>query len=304
VYGVSGLEQFAEVRKKAIKQIIDNRHFSVQPEVRLEAGDFFHDGQKVLEAVTQWHSFLRNGQRKSDKITDKVLDLVEKAMLIPDPHGRISAQKLCEELHQIKDIAAGSADDAVVADCVRDAIQITQVRWEQSQVEAAQSQAKESKASAYSPLGVERQSQPTPGARSTTSQLMETRVSHRSRAVGLTPQPFIITSRGLMPGSAVVAPSGPRIASAHRPTMTGHFDAVQEEEQYSQPVEEVSYAQSSAVLTPPIRGHTIPPMLARSSTLSDKIAAVKFWKRTQTPRGDPDLRRYFKDRDIVSALHV
>ncbi|KIW66740.1 hypothetical protein PV04_06040 [Phialophora macrospora] len=298
VYGVSGVEQFAEVRKKAINQIIYNRNVAEQPDVTLEAGDFFHDGQKVLEAVIQWHRFLRNGQRKSDKITDKVLDLVENAMLIPDPSGRIPAQKLCEKLHRIKEIAARSTDDVVVADCVRDAIQITQVRWEQSLVEATQSRAKESKASVDSRLGVEQPKQPTSGARSTTSQLMQTRVSHRSRAVGRSMQSFIITSRGLMPGTTVVPPSDARVASPRRPSVAGHLDAVQEEKQYSQPIEEVSHAQSPLVLTPPKRWSTTTSVTPWSATVGTRFGG-KLWRRTEAPRGDPDLRRYLKDRDIL-----
>ncbi|OCT51221.1 hypothetical protein CLCR_07949 [Cladophialophora carrionii] len=297
VYGTSGLEQFAELRRQAIKHVIDDRAFSEQLEISLEAGDFFHDGQKVLEAVRHWHSFLRQGLRKSDKITEKVLELIENAMLVSEPAHRISAQKLCDELHMIKENAASLAVDAAVADCVRDAIQNTQVRWEKSLVEASQSRARESRASVDSRPGVELRAQSPPGARGVTSQLMQTRLSHQSKAVGHTPQSFIITSRGLMPGTANDARLAARAASPRRSSSAGYLDVVQEEEQYSQSREDVSTTPSSVLLTPPQRGFTTSSMRSRSSTFSTMIAS-KLWRK-ETPRGDPELRHYFEDRDIL-----
>ncbi|EXJ58240.1 serine/threonine protein kinase [Cladophialophora yegresii CBS 114405] len=295
VYGTSGLEQFAELRRQAIKHIIDNKAVPEQSEVPLEAGDFFHDGQRALEAVSLWHSFLRQGLRKSDRFTEKVLDFIENAMLVSNPALRISAQKLCEELYKIKESATGFLGDAVVADCIRDAIQTTQLRWEEGLVEASQSRAKESKASMPSRNSVELRAQSPAGARVPTSQLPQTRVSHRSRAVGHNLQSFIITSRGLMPGTAHDDSLTTRDASPHRSSMAGHLDVVQEEERYSQPHEDISLAQSSVLLTPPQRAFTTTSTRSRSSTLSTKM---KFWRK-ETPRGDPELRHYFEDRDIL-----
>ncbi|KAF4932675.1 putative serine/threonine-protein kinase MPS1-like protein [Colletotrichum fructicola] len=63
--------------------------------------DAFHDGTRVLQAVLQWHDYLRNSSRRADTITSRVLDLVENDMLVEDPDGRISSADLCEKLEHI-----------------------------------------------------------------------------------------------------------------------------------------------------------------------------------------------------------
>jgi hypothetical protein len=63
--------------------------------------DAFHDGIQVLEAVKDWHKFLRNASRGTDTVTRRVLDLVDKRMLLQDPKARIQAHSLCKELSDI-----------------------------------------------------------------------------------------------------------------------------------------------------------------------------------------------------------
>ncbi|KAF5503624.1 putative serine/threonine-protein kinase MPS1-like protein [Colletotrichum fructicola] len=54
--------------------------------------DAFHDGTRVLQAVLQWHDYLRNSSRRADTITSRVLDLVENDMLVEDPDDSYLAQ--------------------------------------------------------------------------------------------------------------------------------------------------------------------------------------------------------------------
>lgn len=65
----------------------------------LDANEF-HDGQGALVAVTAWHDYLRS-LPKTDKITAKVLDLVDQSMLCGLAEDRIDAKRLCSELEEI-----------------------------------------------------------------------------------------------------------------------------------------------------------------------------------------------------------
>lgn len=63
--------------------------------------DAFHDGSKVLSAVTEWHDYLRNSARKADTTTHQVLDLVDNHMLLPSPEDRLMMGELCQRLDEI-----------------------------------------------------------------------------------------------------------------------------------------------------------------------------------------------------------
>ena len=87
-----------------MKKIIRKRRTQIQPRKRTEdlaEIDCFHDGEDVLHAVTQWHQYLRTVARKSDTMTCKVLDIVDKQMLIGSPRQRIDAAGLCLTLEQL-----------------------------------------------------------------------------------------------------------------------------------------------------------------------------------------------------------
>jgi hypothetical protein len=98
VRGYAGYEDFAGIRRFAVDQVIDRCKYSRQ-ETPLSRGSFFHDGQDLLPAVVDWHQLLRKSLRIGDQITNRVLDLVEKKMLISNPDKRISAKKLVQELN-------------------------------------------------------------------------------------------------------------------------------------------------------------------------------------------------------------
>lgn len=67
--------------------------------------DSFHDGYKVLSAVTEWHDYLRNSCRRVDTITPLILDLIDDDMLLAEPSARLSLPKLCDRLDGIVSLA-------------------------------------------------------------------------------------------------------------------------------------------------------------------------------------------------------
>jgi len=97
------VRQYNKLREKAILGI--KKRMAALPEDQKSrpslTNDAFHDGIQVLEAVKDWHKFLRNASRGTDTVTRRVLDLVDKRMLLQDPKARIQAHSLCKELSDI-----------------------------------------------------------------------------------------------------------------------------------------------------------------------------------------------------------
>ncbi|KAL2059820.1 hypothetical protein VTL71DRAFT_10204 [Oculimacula yallundae] len=111
-----GIKQFRTIRQNAIRRINEEKSQSEHSPRRdgLESvmGDYFHDGQVVLEDVTNWHKFLRLMAKRTDTITGRILDLVDDGMLVADPGKRMKAKDVCIELSQImKDSCACTPDD-------------------------------------------------------------------------------------------------------------------------------------------------------------------------------------------------
>jgi serine/threonine protein kinase len=113
VLGYSGVQKFHRFRESAIQALRKKSKSSETPSslngkdarscfVALSAGDYFHDGMSVLPAVTAWHKLLRSVARKSDTLSSRVLDLVDREMLLGDAQKRISARELCTELGRIR----------------------------------------------------------------------------------------------------------------------------------------------------------------------------------------------------------
>ena len=100
----SGVDLFHKVRQRAIKKHIEAQggqtvlHDQI---TTVSEGDQFHNGREVLDAVTEWHKYLRTVIRKTDTVTCRVLDLVDERMLLGTPEHRIKADDLCSELAQI-----------------------------------------------------------------------------------------------------------------------------------------------------------------------------------------------------------
>ncbi|GAW17183.1 hypothetical protein ANO14919_066360 [Xylariales sp. No.14919] len=93
VLGKEGVKQYRLLRQSAIESL------------GIGIGDPFHNKEQVLTDVTDWHKYLRNTIRKDDCYTAKVLDLVDRHMLIIPGEQRITGATLSEELRHIDEEA-------------------------------------------------------------------------------------------------------------------------------------------------------------------------------------------------------
>lgn len=102
--GYQGILQFTKLRQKAIKKIVPERdlqHPSQNTTLSITLADHFHDGHDVLADVLNWHVFLRRALRKTDTMTNRVLDLIDDKMLLGSATERINAKDMCAELKQL-----------------------------------------------------------------------------------------------------------------------------------------------------------------------------------------------------------
>lgn len=109
VLGDQGIRQFTTLRERVVREKIEQvKTAQLRNDlVTLQPGDYFHDGERVLEVVHNWHQHLRNSARKTDTVTGRLLDLVDGHMLREKAEDRIPAEDLClklgavlEESHQ------------------------------------------------------------------------------------------------------------------------------------------------------------------------------------------------------------
>lgn len=91
VLGGEGVAKYTAYRINAFQEAS-----SQSGSIRI-TGDFFHDSSKVLDAVIQWHRFLREHVRKSDSITGQVLDMIDEMMFVKW-EDRCSAKEICQRL--------------------------------------------------------------------------------------------------------------------------------------------------------------------------------------------------------------
>jgi hypothetical protein len=110
VLGSRGIAQYTAYRIKASEELHSDRE---SPPL---IGDFFHNGSVVLPQVTQWHEFLRQHARKSDSVTEKVLEIVDELMFV-DWMGRARAKEIhqrllraCREYAETADSSSTSSD--------------------------------------------------------------------------------------------------------------------------------------------------------------------------------------------------
>lgn len=82
-------------------------------------GDYFHNGVDVLNDVVQWHKVLRNNTRRSDWVTTKVLDIVDRHMLRGKASERKNALGICMMLDTIRDEMRKSQSNELPATIVR-----------------------------------------------------------------------------------------------------------------------------------------------------------------------------------------
>lgn len=94
--GNRGVEQFRFVRKSLE---IGNRDSISLTEVRGE--ECFHNKKTISEAVIEWHVYLKHSIRAKDRVTEFILSLVEKRMLLPLARDRVSSNELVPLLQNI-----------------------------------------------------------------------------------------------------------------------------------------------------------------------------------------------------------
>ncbi|KAL9623131.1 MAG: hypothetical protein Q9160_002645 [Pyrenula sp. 1 TL-2023] len=100
ILGESGVAQYIALRKQATKTL-RQKQGSGEDVNDVMADDAFHDGNNVLPEIGYWHEYLRRVVRASDPISCHLLDLVDKRMLLSEPHQRITSKDLCEELGKL-----------------------------------------------------------------------------------------------------------------------------------------------------------------------------------------------------------
>lgn len=66
-----------------------------------------------MPAIFHWHDYLRTNKRQSDKVTERLLDLVDAHMLQEDPNKRHTSVKLCAKLDEILQIAELDENSAI-----------------------------------------------------------------------------------------------------------------------------------------------------------------------------------------------
>ncbi|OQV04540.1 Protein kinase domain-containing protein isoform 1 [Cladophialophora immunda] len=104
VLGYDGIRQFRAFRDTAVREAMKKQNLDPNARaegVKLTRGDYFHDSNDVLQAIGDWHLFLRRFLRNGDTLTSRVLDVVDKQMLKGDPDDRIQAKNLCGILDKL-----------------------------------------------------------------------------------------------------------------------------------------------------------------------------------------------------------
>jgi serine/threonine protein kinase len=86
VLGRTGVRQYTLLRQAAL----ENSDFT-----RVKDSDCFHDGEKVLIEVTQWHKFLRQIKRPTDCISERILDMIDTQLFV-GVENRADANKICQ----------------------------------------------------------------------------------------------------------------------------------------------------------------------------------------------------------------
>jgi serine/threonine protein kinase len=90
IAGTEGIERFAMLRQMALAEKMPG-----------SLSDAFHDGQKVLKEVSDWHNYLISLRRVSDATTLEVLKLVDNSLLVADPSRQLPAKDLDMKLGAI-----------------------------------------------------------------------------------------------------------------------------------------------------------------------------------------------------------
>lgn len=101
VLGSQAYENYGKRRELAISDLRQQTQKPGSRNILPTCSDAFHDGRKVLLAVSEWHDYLRNSSRRADTITPLILDLIDREMLLEHPQGRLTSVQLCQKLDEI-----------------------------------------------------------------------------------------------------------------------------------------------------------------------------------------------------------
>lgn len=107
ILGSQAYDNYTQRRKIAIQKLRHRKAAGEDVSVP-SADDAFHDGVRVLPAVTNWHKYLQNSIRKGDTISGLVLEYVDQNLLVADPRERPSFANLTARLRHI--LAAAKAE--------------------------------------------------------------------------------------------------------------------------------------------------------------------------------------------------
>jgi serine/threonine protein kinase len=101
--GHQGVRQYAQLREAASRRVVRQQpqRASMLESPELGYGDYFHDGKDVLPEVTDWHKYLRNILRRTDRVTAQVLDVVDHYMFVQDPRKRWQSSEIYDKLYKI-----------------------------------------------------------------------------------------------------------------------------------------------------------------------------------------------------------
>ena len=114
VLGFQGILQFERLRERAIAGLRSLHKIDERVDTP-KSDNAFHDGRVALPAVRNWHNYLRSVMRKSDTISGRVLDLVDERMLLEDPNSRLTSSDLCEKLQEILVFARAEHSQSLAA---------------------------------------------------------------------------------------------------------------------------------------------------------------------------------------------
>jgi hypothetical protein len=108
VLGSNGVEKYRNHRRERLKTLSQKQWESEtfdqqQNGPKIKRGDYFHDGNNVLDFVPLWHKFLRSCTRRCDFITGEVLDVVDSHLLVGDLTRRASIVQAYNLLQKVLD---------------------------------------------------------------------------------------------------------------------------------------------------------------------------------------------------------
>jgi hypothetical protein len=87
--------------KFGIKQYATARRLGRGQRTNSDVSDAFHDGHDVLPEIKHWHNHLNEIRRHSDHVTPRILELIEKDMLLKESNRRDTCFNIHENLSRI-----------------------------------------------------------------------------------------------------------------------------------------------------------------------------------------------------------